>query len=334
MIEVNGLTKRYGAVTAVKDLTFVVRPGHVTGFLGPNGAGKSTTLRLILGLNRPTAGSATIGGGPFARHRAGLRHVGALLDAGDVHGGRSAAAHLHALAAGNGLPRRRVAEVLDEVGLAGAARRRIGGFSLGMRQRLGIAAALLGDPPVLLFDEPINGLDPEGVRWVRGLFRRLAAEGRTVLVSSHLMSEMENTADQLVVVGRGELIAAESLAAFAARGAGASVAVRTPDPAELAAVLSAEGASVRPDGADGLTVTGLSATRIGELAHQRRIMLYELAPRTASLEQAFMELTADRADHRAADCAADRAGHRADRGAADRAADRARHRADALEGRP
>jgi ABC-2 type transport system ATP-binding protein len=299
VIEVNGLTKCYGAVRAVKDLTFTVRPGHVTGFLGPNGAGKSTTLRMILGLNRPTAGSATIDGRPFARHRAGLLHVGALLDAGDVHGGRTAAAHLHALAASNGLPRRRAAAVLEEVGLAGVARRRIGGFSLGMRQRLGIAAALLGDPPVLLFDEPINGLDPEGVRWVRGLFRRLAAEGRTVLVSSHLMSEMENTADRLVVIGRGELIAEETLAEFAARGTGAGVTVRTSDPAELAAVLSLEGAHVRSDGGDALTVTGLSAARIGELAHQRRIMLYELAPRTASLEQAFMELTAGRADHRA-----------------------------------
>ncbi|WP_433444504.1 ABC transporter ATP-binding protein [Nonomuraea sp. CA-141351] len=301
MIEVDQLTKRYGAVTAVKDLTFTVRPGHVTGFLGPNGAGKSTTLRMILGLNRPTAGSATIDGRPFARHRAGLRQVGALLDAGDVHGGRTAAAHLHALARANGLSRRRVAAVLEEVGLARVARRRIGGFSLGMRQRLGIAAALLGDPPVLLFDEPINGLDPEGVRWVRGLFRRLAAEGRSVLVSSHLMSEMENTADRLVVIGRGELIAEESLAEFAARGGGASVTVRTPDPVELAAVLAMEGAHAQPDvrldGGGALTVTGLSAARVGELAHQRRIMLHELTPRTASLEQAFMELTADRADH-------------------------------------
>ncbi|MBB5782537.1 ABC transporter ATP-binding protein [Nonomuraea jabiensis] len=298
MIEVNGLTKRYGAVTAVNGLTFTVRPGHVTGFLGPNGAGKSTTLRMILGLNRPTSGSATIDGRP---RPAGLRHVGALLDAGDVHGGRTADAHLRALARGIGLPRRRVAEVLEEVGLAGVARRRIGGFSLGMRQRLGIAAALLGDPPVLMFDEPINGLDPEGVLWVRGLFRRLAAEGRTVLVSSHLMSEMENTADRLVVIGRGELIAEESLAGFAARGTGASVTVRTPDPAELAAVLSLEGAQVRPEGGDALTVTGLSAARVGELAHRRRIMLYELAPRTASLEQAFMELTAGHAEHRAGD---------------------------------
>ncbi|GAA2682327.1 ATP-binding cassette domain-containing protein [Nonomuraea recticatena] len=296
----NGLTKRYGAATAVNDLTFTVRPGHVTGFLGPNGAGKSTTMRMILGLNRPTSGSATIDGRPFGRHRAGLRHVGALLDAGDVHPGRSAAAHLSALARGNGLPRRRVAEVLQEVGLEGVAHRRVGGFSLGMRQRLGIATALLGDPPVLLFDEPVNGLDPEGVRWVRGLFRGLAAEGRTVLVSSHLMSEMENTADRLVVIGRGRLIADQSLAEFAARGTRAGVAVRTPAPAELTAVLTCEGAVVRPEGA-ALTVTGLSAARIGELAHQSRIVLHELAPPTASLEAAFMELTAGRTDYLAGD---------------------------------
>ncbi|YCK38614.1 ABC transporter ATP-binding protein [Actinomadura sp. ATCC 39365] len=299
MIEVDQLTKRYGGVTAVNALTFTVRPGCVTGFLGPNGAGKSTTMRMILGLNRPTSGTATIGGRPFARHRTGLRHAGALLDAGDVHGGRTAAAHLSALARANGLPHRRVGEVLREVGLEGVARRRVGGFSLGMRQRLGIATALLGDPPVLLFDEPVNGLDPEGVRWVRGLFRRLAAEGRTVLVSSHLMSEMEHTADRLVVIGRGELIADESVAEFAARGTGASVTVRCCDPAELAAVLAQAGARVRQDDDGALTVTGLSAARIGELAFRRRIELRELAPRAASLEQAFMELTADRADYRA-----------------------------------
>ncbi|MFI7689721.1 ABC transporter ATP-binding protein [Nonomuraea sp. NPDC049655] len=298
MIEVNQLTKRYGAVRAVNALTFTVRPGCVTGFLGPNGAGKSTTMRMILGLNRPTSGTATIGGRPFARHRAGLRHAGALLDAGDVHGGRTAAAHLSALARGNGLPRRRVGEVLREVGLEGVARRRVGGFSLGMRQRLGIAAALLGDPPVLLFDEPVNGLDPEGVRWVRGLFRRLAAEGRTVLVSSHLMSEMEHTADRLVVIGRGELIAEESVAEFAARGTGSSVTVRCGDPAELAAVLAQAGARAQQSDDGALTVTGLSAARIGELAFERRIVLRELAPHRASLEQAFMELTADRVDHR------------------------------------
>ncbi|MGR6918830.1 ABC transporter ATP-binding protein [[Actinomadura] parvosata] len=300
MIELHELTKRYGGVTAVNGLTFTVRPGCVTGFLGPNGAGKSTTMRMILGLNRPTSGTATIDGRPFAAHRAGLRHAGALLDAGDVHGGRSAAAHLSALARSNRLPRRRVSEVLEEVGLEGVARRRVGGFSLGMRQRLGIAAALLGDAPVLLFDEPVNGLDPEGVRWVRGLFRRLAGEGRTVLVSSHLMSEMEHTADRLIVIGRGELIADENLTEFAARGTSASVIVRTPDPAELAAVLTQAGGHVRQDDGTGLTVTGLSATRIGELAYEQRIPLYELAPRAASLEQAFMELTAGHAEHRSA----------------------------------
>ncbi|MFE6835357.1 ABC transporter ATP-binding protein [Streptomyces sp. NPDC057705] len=303
MIEVNGLTKRYGDVLAVNDLSFTVRPGTVTGFLGPNGAGKSTTLRMILGLNRPTAGTATIEGRPFLRRQAGLHHVGALLDAGDVHPGRSAAAHLSALARSNGLARRRVREVLEEVGLERAARRRVGGFSLGMRQRLGIATALLGDPPVLLFDEPVNGLDPEGVRWVRGLFKGLAAEGRTVLVSSHLMSEMENTADRLVVIGRGELIAEESVDEFAARGTRSRtrVTVRTPAPARLSAVLTPEGACVQPDGQETLTVTGLTADRIGELAFEHRIMLRELAPQSASLEEAFMELTTDRAEYLAGD---------------------------------
>ncbi|MEL3947052.1 MULTISPECIES: ABC transporter ATP-binding protein [Streptomyces] len=297
MIEVKDLTKRYGATTAVKDLTFTVRPGSVTGFLGPNGAGKSTTLRMILGLNEPTAGSVTVGGRSFRDRPRGLRHVGALLDAGDVHGGRSAATHLAVLARSNRIPRRRVDEVLAEVGLAGAAgRRRIGGFSLGMRQRLGIAAALLGDPPVLLFDEPLNGLDPEGVLWVRGLFRRLAAEGRTVFVSSHLMSEMENTADELIVIGRGELIAAESLTRFAARGTGANVTVRTPRAADLADVLTAEGAVVHREGPL-LTVTGLDAARVGDLACRHALPLHELAPRSASLEEAFMELTADSVDY-------------------------------------
>jgi ABC-2 type transport system ATP-binding protein len=292
VIEVNELTKRYGPTTAVNGLTFAVRPGRVTGFLGPNGAGKSTTLRMILGLNAPTSGTATVGGRPFRDRPRGLRHAGALLDADDVHGGRSAAAHLSALARANRIPSGRVGEVLAEVGLTEAARRRIGGYSLGMKQRLGIATALLGDPPVLLFDEPLNGLDPEGVLWVRGLFRRLAGEGRTVFVSSHLMSEMEHTADHLIVIGRGELIADQSLAEFAARGTGLSVTVRTPDAAGLSALLTAEGASVAAAGETALTVNGMSADRIGELAFHHRILLWELATHAASLEEAFMRRTA------------------------------------------
>ncbi|MFE7040052.1 ABC transporter ATP-binding protein [Streptomyces atratus] len=301
MIEVNELTKRYGPKAAVSDLSFTVRPGHVTGFLGPNGAGKSTTLRMMLGLHRPTSGSVTIDGRPFADRPRGMRHVGALLDAHDVHGGRTAQAHLTALAVSNRLPRRRVGEVLEEVGLGDAGGRRIGGFSLGMKQRLGIATALLGDPPVLLFDEPLNGLDPEGVKWVRGLFHRLAAEGRTVFVSSHLMSEMENTADFLVVIGKGRLIAAESLKDFAARGTRQSVSVRTPDAAVLRTVLTDEGAHVEPHTDNSLTVTGLSASRIGDLAFQNMVPVHELTPHTASLEAAFMELTADSVEYAAGD---------------------------------
>ncbi len=298
VIEANELTKRYGRTAAVDHLTFTVRPGRVTGFLGPNGAGKSTTLRLIIGLNDPTSGSVTVDGRRFRERPRGLRHVGALLDAGDVHGGRSGRAHLRALARGNAIGRGRVEQVLREVGLAGAAAgRRIGGYSLGMKQRLGIAAALLGDPPVLLFDEPLNGLDPEGVLWVRGLFRRLAAEGRTVLVSSHLMSEMEHTADQLVVIGRGRLIAAESVAGFAARGARLSVTVRTPEPAALTEVLTAAGAEVGPGDRGTLTVTGLDAARIGELALDHRLLLQQLTARSASLEEAFMELTAESVEY-------------------------------------
>ncbi|SCL69223.1 ABC-2 type transport system ATP-binding protein [Micromonospora citrea] len=299
VIELNALTKRYGDRTAVDDLTLTVRPGHVTGFLGPNGAGKSTTLRMILGLTTPTSGSATVDGVRFADRPRGLHHAGALLDAGDVHAGRTAAAHLSALARSNGIARARVDAVLREVGLAGAAARRIGGFSLGMRQRLGIAVALLGDPPVLLFDEPFNGLDPEGVRWVRNLFRRLADEGRTVFVSSHLMSEMEHCVDRLVVLGRGRLIAEQSLAEFAARGTRASVTVRTPDPAALTVVLAAEGARVVPADAGALVVTGLTAARIGDLALAHGIGLHELTTRTASLEEAFMELTADSVEYHA-----------------------------------
>ncbi|GAA2383382.1 ABC transporter ATP-binding protein [Catellatospora methionotrophica] len=296
MIEVIGLTKRYGGKTAVDDLSFTVRPGHVTGFLGPNGAGKTTTLRVILGLDAPTAGAVTVDGVPFRTHRRGLHHVGALLDAQQVHGGRSAQAHLAALARSNGIGRRRVGEVLAEVGLADAGHRRIGGFSLGMKQRLGIAAALLGDPPVLMFDEPINGMDPEGVRWVRHLFRSLAAQGRTVFLSSHLMTEMEHTADHLVVIGQGRLIAAEPLRAFADRGTRQRVTVRTPQPAVLAAALTAAGASV-DTAPDHLAVRGLSAEQIGALAFANAVELHELATHTTSLEEAFMEITAGHADH-------------------------------------
>ncbi|WP_199566812.1 ATP-binding cassette domain-containing protein [Streptomyces triticagri] len=315
MIEVSELTKRYGPKTAVDELSFTVRPGRVTGFLGPNGAGKTTTLRILLGLVRPTAGTATVLGRPFRDRPRGLRDVGALLDAGDVHGGRTARGHLRFLARGNGLPRGRVEEVLDEVGLTDAAGRRIAGYSLRMRQRLGIAAALLGDPPVLVFDEPLNGLDPEGVWWVRGLFRRLADEGRTVFVSSHLMSEMENTADDLVVIGRGALVAAEPLAAFAARAAAPVVTVRTPEPEALGALLTAEGASVERGGTTGpeqeanelsvaglsvteLSVSGLSEARIAEVALRHGLLILQLTPRTPSLEAAFRELTADHVEHR------------------------------------
>ncbi|MFI5829323.1 ATP-binding cassette domain-containing protein [Streptomyces sp. NPDC051578] len=302
MIEVHELTKRYGGKTAVDQLSFTVRTGQVTGFLGPNGAGKSTTLRVVLGLEAPTGGTATVSGVPFRSHSRGLRHVGALLDAGQVHGGRTATAHLSALARSNGISPRRVAQVLHEAGLAEVAGRRIGGFSLGMKQRLGVAAALLGDPPVLMFDEPVNGMDPEGVLWMRRLFRRLAAEGRTVFLSSHLMSEMENTADQLVVIGRGRLIAAESVREFAARSTSLRVVVGTRRPAELTAVLSAAGASVEPEGPAGtekLAVTGLPSERIAALAFERGILLDELTTRAASLEEAFMHLTADSVEYQA-----------------------------------
>ncbi|WP_033351480.1 ABC transporter ATP-binding protein [Kitasatospora aureofaciens] len=297
MIEIERLTKRYGATTAVDQLTFTVRPGTVTGFLGPNGAGKSTTLRMILGLNTPTGGAVTVDSVPFAGRPRGLRHVGALLDAGDVHGGRSARAHLSALARSNRIPLGRVDEVLAEVGLGKAAGRRIGGYSLGMKQRLGIAGALLGEPPVLLFDEPLNGLDPEGVLWVRGLFRRLADEGRTVFVSSHMMAEMEHTADRLVVIGRGRLIADESLAEFSARNARSSVAVRAAELSPLVDALRAEGAEVDLVEPQFAIVTGMAAERIGELAHRHGVVLHELASRTSSLESAFMSLTADSVEY-------------------------------------
>ncbi|MFD4656807.1 ATP-binding cassette domain-containing protein [Kitasatospora sp. NPDC058444] len=305
MIEVTELTKRYGrghrGRTAVDRLSFTVRPGRVTGFLGPNGAGKSTTLRLVLGLSAPTSGSVTVDGRPFRGLPRGLRHAGALLDAGDAHGGRTGRAQLRALARANAVPAARVERVLHEVGLTGAAGRRIRGYSLGMKQRLGIAGALLGDPPVLLFDEPLNGLDPEGVLWVRGLFRRLAAEGRTVLVSSHMMAEMEHTADHLVVIGRGRLLADESLTGFAARAGRATVTVRAAEPDRLAAVLTAAGAAVRPGPDGALAVSGLDATRIGELALEQRLLLHALTARGASLEEAFLALTADSVEYPAGD---------------------------------
>jgi len=291
MIEVTGLVVAYGRRVAVDDLTFTVKPGVVTGFLGPNGAGKSSTMRAILGLEDPRRGTALVDGRPYGALRRPMRRVGALLDAGAVHGGRTAAAHLWCLARSNGIPRRRVGEVLEEVGLAEVAGRRIAGFSLGMRQRLGIAAALLGDPGVLLFDEPINGLDPEGIRWARELLRRLAGEGRTVLVSSHLMGEMALTADHVVVIGRGRLIADTAMAELVERFQ-RGVLVRAADQGALARVLRAHGAGVTEEG-DALSVTGVDAARIGELALAHGIALRELTPRSASLEEAFMELTGE-----------------------------------------
>ncbi|MEY9854818.1 ABC-2 type transport system ATP-binding protein [Catenulispora sp. GAS73] len=302
MIEIRNLSKRFGPVLAVDGLTFEVTPGRITGFLGPNGAGKSTTMRLILGLDAPTAGTAAIAGRPYRELRDPLREVGALLDAGAVHGGRTAVAHLRWIAAGNRISPTRVAEVLDAVGIATAAGRRIRTYSLGMRQRLGIAAALLGDPGVLMFDEPVNGLDPEGVRWLRVLLRGLADEGRTVLLSSHLMSEMAQVADHLVIVGRGRLLADTPLTELLA-AAGGDVLVRTPEPPRLADLLtgsgSGSGATVDrlPDST--LAVQGLSAERIADLAAEHGVRIHQLTSRHATLEDAYMELTADHAEFHA-----------------------------------
>jgi ABC-2 type transport system ATP-binding protein len=292
MIEVHDLSKRYGDKLAVDHLTFSVQPGRVTGFLGPNGAGKSTTMRLMLGLDWPHSGTVRINGKRYRDLAAPMRTVGALLEAKAVHSGRSAFNHLLFLAQTQGVPRRRVHELLEMVGLSDVAGKRAGGFSLGMSQRLGIAAALLGDPQVLLLDEPVNGLDPEGILWVRNLMKHLAGQGRTVFVSSHLMSEMALTADHLIVIGRGKLIADSSTAEFIDRSSRRAVLVRTPDQATLAAAVTAEGGEVRqaPDGA--ITVTGMDAPRIGELAAAQRVVLHELSPQLASLEEAFMELTA------------------------------------------
>jgi ABC-2 type transport system ATP-binding protein len=292
MIEARGLTKRYGDTLAVDNLSFSVAPGKITGFLGPNGAGKTTTMRLILGLDRPTAGRVTVKGKPFERLAQPMREVGALLDAKALHGGRSAYSHLLCLAQSNNLPRRRVDEVLGLVGLTDVAGKRSKGFSLGMGQRLGIAAALLGDPQILMFDEPVNGLDPEGILWIRNLMKALAAEGRTVFVSSHLMSEMENTADHLLVIGRGRLIADCTVDEFIAANSQQTVRVRTPQPDLLAKLVAAAGATVRENGDGSMVVSGLDPAQVGDLAYENAVRLHELAPVHASLEEAFMELTA------------------------------------------
>ncbi|MGW0163390.1 ATP-binding cassette domain-containing protein [Mycobacterium sp. NPDC003323] len=291
MIALTGLTKTFGRRRAVDDLTCSIEPGVVTGFLGPNGAGKSTTMRMIVGLDRPTAGTVTVAGGRYHDHKHPLRTVGALLDARQVHPNRTARSHLRWIAATNAIPARRVDEVLAEVGLTDAAGKHAGTFSLGMLQRLGIAAALLGDPPVLLFDEPVNGLDPEGIRWIRTLMRNLAAEGRTVFVSSHLLAEMANTADHLVVIGRGKLIAATTMADFVSR---ATVRVRSPQLDRLADLLP-EG---RRDG-DALLVDGLSTEQVGDLAAAHAIVLHELTAQHASLEDAYLTLTDESVEYRA-----------------------------------
>ncbi len=299
MIEIRNLTKVFGPTTAVDDLTVTVHPGRVTGFLGPNGAGKSTTMRAVVGLDRPTAGEVLIAGRRYAEHPAPLHAVGALLDAHATHPGRSAAAHLRALAATHGIPRSRVDDVLGLVGLGDVAGRRVGGFSLGMAQRLGIAAALLGDPAVVLLDEPVNGLDPDGIRWIRHLLRTLAAEGRTVFVSSHLMSEMELTADHLVILGRGRLLADVSMEQMTASASG-RVEVRTPQADELARRLTADGALATRSGPGALSVTGADATRIAELARAGGVLLTQLTPVHASLEDAYLALTEHDTQYRAA----------------------------------
>ncbi|WP_285499384.1 ATP-binding cassette domain-containing protein [Actinokineospora sp. NBRC 105648] len=299
MIEMRSLTKRYGPTVAVDDLTFTVKPGQVTGFLGPNGAGKSTTMRMVLDLDAPTAGEVLLDGKRYHQLRHPLRHVGALLEAKAVHGGRTAYHHLLWLAQSNGIGKRRVREVIDLVGLDSVADKRAGGFSLGMGQRLGIAAALLGDPAVLLFDEPVNGLDPEGIRWIRTLMKDLAAEGRTVFVSSHLMSEMALTAEHLVVIGRGRLLADTSMSEFISRNSRSFVRIRTPDAVRMRAVLSAAGIQVEPGPDHTLEVTGAKPAVIGNLAAINGLTVDELSPQSASLEDAFMQLTADAVEYRA-----------------------------------
>ncbi|KPC67241.1 ATP-binding cassette domain-containing protein [Streptomyces chattanoogensis] len=299
MIELQGLTKHYGDKVAVDHLTCTVRPGIVTGFLGPNGAGKSTTMRMMLDLDNPTEGTVRIDGRHYRRLRNPLTSIGALLDAKAIHGGRSAYHHLLCLAQSNGIPRARVDEVLDTVGLTSVAKKRTKGFSLGMGQRLGIAAALLGDPQVLLFDEPVNGLDPEGIHWIRHLMKDLAAQGRTVFVSSHLMSEMALTADHLIVIGQGRLMADTSMAAFIRENSRSYVRMRSPEQEQLRDLLHAEGITAVAVGDGSLEVDGVPAARLGEMAARGRVVLHELSPRQASLEEAFMQLTAASVEYHA-----------------------------------
>lgn len=297
MIEANGLTKRYGSTTVVRDLSFTVRPGQVTGFLGPNGAGKSTTMRMILGLDRPTAGAVHIDGKSYTELKQPLRTIGALLEAKWVHPNRSARTHLRWLARSNNLPESRVETVLDQVGLSEVANRRAGGFSLGMSQRLGIAGALLGDPQILMFDEPVNGLDPEGIHWIRRFMQRLAAEGRTVLVSSHLLSEMAQTAEELIVIGRGQLLAQCSTEEFVARAGAQSVTVRTPQTQQLATALAQHSFTTRTTGDNALEVSGARTDQVGEIAAQQGCVLHELANQSGSLEDAFMRMTSSAVEY-------------------------------------
>lgn len=293
MIEARGLTKRFGSTLAVDDLSFDVRPGIVTGFLGPNGAGKSTTMRMVVGLDRPTRGTVKVAGRPYVELARPLREVGALLEARAVHTGRSAYNHLLCLAQSNDIPTSRVGEVIELVGLSGVAKKRVGSFSLGMGQRLGIAAALLGDPHVVLFDEPVNGLDPEGILWIRNLLKHLASQGRTVFVSSHLMSEMAQTADHLIVIGRGRLIADTPVEEFIRRSSQNFVRVRSPQADALRALLAERGSVVTVDGDGALEVSGVPSETIGDLAAAHGLTLHELSTQNASLEAAFMELTKD-----------------------------------------
>jgi ABC-2 type transport system ATP-binding protein len=303
MIEAHSLSKRYGPKLAVDDVSFVVRPGTVTGFLGPNGAGKSTTMRMIMGLDRPTSGHVTVNGKPYAQHRRPLAEVGALLEAKAVHPGRTARQHLQALAATHGIGDRRVDEVIELTGLAAVARKRVGGFSLGMGQRLGIAVALLGDPRTLILDEPVNGLDPEGVLWVRNLAKYLASQGRTVFLSSHLMSEVALTADHVIVIGKGRILADTPVQDLVDGASRRTVRVRSPQAAELADALRRDGAEVTPSDDGALVVAGTDAARVGETAAASGVVLHELTPVSSTLEDAYMALTAEAVEYHAGDVA-------------------------------